>query len=255
MMPVLSFGGLTLPVGPLAFLMAIWIGSEVGERAMGRLALPGEADDWQRAFSRAVYGGLAAGVIGARLAYAAQFYPIYVQTPRLLLSLRPGTLAPIPGLIVGIGVALLLLHSARMPTSTILDNVALVSISVLIVLALGQFATGERYGVPTSLPWAVELWQLRRHPVQLYEAGSLAVILLVLWRMAPTALPGEIFWYGLLYVGVTELLLEAFRGTSSTVAAGIRVSQVVALAAILLALYIIAFYAGRRQRDASQAEP
>ncbi len=58
-----------------------------------------------------LYGGLAAVVIGARLAYAAQFYPIYVQTPRLLLSLRPGTLAAIPGLIVGVGVALILLHT------------------------------------------------------------------------------------------------------------------------------------------------
>ncbi len=130
----------------------------------------------------------------------------------------------------------------------------MVSVSVLIVLALGQFATGERYGVATDLPWAVELWQVRRHPVQIYEAISLAVILAVLWRMMPTALPGEIFWYGVLYVGVTELLLEAFRGTSNTAVAGIRVSQVVALAAVLLALYILAFYAGQRQRDASQVK-
>ena len=221
---------------------------------MRRLAVPGKAGDWQRAFSLAVYGGLAAGVIGARLAYAAQFHPIYVQTPRLLLSLQPGTLAEVPGLIVGVGVALILLHRVQMPTSTILDNAALVSVSVLIVLALGQFATGDRYGVPTDLPWGVELWQVRRHPVQFYEAISLAVILAVLWRMMPTALPGEIFWYGVLYVGVTELLLEAFRGTSNTAVAGIRVSQVVSLAAVLLALYIIAFYAGQRQRDLSQTK-
>ncbi len=51
MMPVLSLGGFTLAVGPLAFLMAIWVGSEVGERTMRRLAVPGKADDRQRAFS------------------------------------------------------------------------------------------------------------------------------------------------------------------------------------------------------------
>ena len=30
--------------------------------------------------------------------------------------------------------------------------------------------------------------------------------------MIPSALPGEIFWFGIFYVGIAELLLEAFRG-------------------------------------------
>lgn len=251
MMPVLNVAGLTIPVGPLAFLLAILIAAEVGERAMRRLAPDGQVLAWQQGFSRAAYGGLAAGVIGARLAYAAQFYPLYIQAPRLLLNLRPGTLAPLPGLVIGVGVALLLLQRVQIPMAMILDNLALVFIAALIVLALGQFATGARYGMPTALPWGVELWGMRRHPVQLYEAIALLVVFIILWRMMPVALPGEIFWYGLLYVGATELLFETFRGASRTAVAGIRVPQIAALTAILLSLYIISFYAGQRQQKES----
>ena len=248
MMPVLSIAGLTLPVGPLAFLLAIWVGSEVGERAMRRLAPVKQAKDWQRAFTVAASGGLVAGRVGARLAYVAQFYPLYMQSPRLLLSLRPGTLAPLPGLVLGLGVFLLLLHRVPMPTWTILDTVALMAVSVLLVMALGQLASGERYGMPTALPWGIELWGERRHPVQAYEAVTLAMILFALWRMIPSALPGEVFWFGVLYVGVAELLLETFRGASNTIANGIRVPQIAALVAVLLALYMISFYAAQRQR-------
>jgi phosphatidylglycerol:prolipoprotein diacylglycerol transferase len=252
MMPVLSIGGFIVPVGPLAFLIAIWVGSEVGERTIRRLAPAEKVADWQRAFTLAAYGGLAAGVVGARLAYVAQFYPLYVQAPRLLMSLRPGTLAPIPGLVLGLGVFLLLLYRVQMPTWTILDTVASIAVSALLVLALGQLATGERYGMPTALPWGIDLWGVRRHPVQAYEAIALAVILVTLWRMMPSVQPGEIFWFGVLYVGAAELLLEAFRGTSSTVILGIRVTQIVALATILMALYMISFYAAQRQRGSSR---
>jgi hypothetical protein len=51
MMPVLSVGGFTMPVGPLAFLIAIWFGSEVGERTIRRLAPAEKVSDWQRAFT------------------------------------------------------------------------------------------------------------------------------------------------------------------------------------------------------------
>lgn len=153
----------------------------------------------------------------------------------------------LPGLLLGIGVFLFMLHCVRIPAWTILDTVTLMVIGSWIALALWQFIHGERYGLPTDLPWATELWGERRHPVQMYEAVTLFILLLVLWRMTPTALPGEIFWYGMLYVGTTELVLEAFRSESDTTMAGIRVLQLVALAVVLTALYEISLYARQQQ--------
>ena len=100
----------------------------------------------------------------------------------------------------------------------------------------------------------IELWGERRHPVQAYEAVGLAMIFLALWRMIPSALPGEIFWFGIFYVGMAELLLETFRGASNTIATGIRVPQMAALVAVLLALYIISFYAAQLQRSVVQTD-
>jgi len=62
------------------------------------------------------------------------------------------------------------------------------------------------YGIPTALPWAVDLGDgVGRHPVQLYESGAMALFLaaylLGLWRRAPWALRRGFYamclWYGL----------------------------------------------------------
>lgn len=155
------------------------------------------------------------------------------------------------GLVVGVGVVLILLYRVQMASTTILDNLMMVSIGALIMLALGQFAMGVRYGMSTELPWGVTIWGVRRHPVQLYEAAMLLLIFIVLWRMMPSVLSGEVFWHGLLYVGATELMLEAFRAASRTTIAGIRVPQVAALTTILISLYIISFHARQRQQQES----
>jgi prolipoprotein diacylglyceryltransferase len=74
---------------------------------------------------------------------------------------------------------------------------------------LGCFFAGlvdDTYGVPTRLPWAVDLGDgVPRHPVQLYESASMALFLAVylagLARRAPWAMRRGFyvmcFWYGL----------------------------------------------------------
>ena len=158
---------------------------------------------------------------------------------------------PIIGVVIGVGGVLFLLSRVQVASTAILDNLMMVSIGALIMLALGQFAMGVPYGMSTELPWGVTIWGVRRHPVQLYEAAALLLIFIVLWRMMPSASPGEVFWRGLLYLGATELVLEAFRAISRTTMAGIRVPQVAALTTILISLYIISFHARQRQQQES----
>jgi hypothetical protein len=56
----------------------------------------------------------------------------------------------------------------------------------IVIGRLGCLFSGlpdQTYGVPTALPWAVDLGDgIGRHPVQLYEAGSMALFLLVYLR-------------------------------------------------------------------------
>ena len=178
----------------------------------------------------------------------------WINTSRLPVAVSVGAARSVflfVGLLIGADAVLLLIYRRHRPTSLMLDRVALASILGLIVLALGQFAAGVHYGAPTVLPWGINLWGIRRHPVQLYEATALAAVLVTLRHRMSTALPGEIFWHGALYVGVIELVLETFRNTTHTVGLGIRQVQVIALSVVLLALSIISLYAAQRRNAAA----
>lgn len=247
MWPVISFLGLTLPVGPLFALLAFYVGSDLATRALGRMAPAQQRTAWQGVFNNASFAALVAGVIGARLGYAARYYPIYLDAPQLLLSIRPGALALLPGLMVGIAVGLLYLARKNIPLLPVSDAVAIGAVAVLIVLSLGGFLTGEGYGAPTTAPWAVELWGATRHPVQLYEAALLLAALGLLWRQHKYSAFGELFWRGVAYVSLVELFVEAFRANTQIWLAGIRITQMVALLTLLAALYILSFYARHRE--------
>ena len=43
-------------------------------------------------------------------------------------------------------------------------------------LALADLASGDAYGSPSSLPWAIELWGAARHPTQIYQLIAVIVI-------------------------------------------------------------------------------
>ncbi len=244
MWPVLHFLGLTLPVGPLAALLAFVVGSEVGSRTIRRFAGDGKAAaPWSEAFNSAIFVGLLAGLVAARVAYAMRYFDLYLAEPTLLLSLRPGTLAGWPG--IGFGAAVVVFYSRRrqLPLAVIADAGAMGTLAALVIWKLGQFLTGDAYGVPGKVPWAVEIWGEVRHPVQLYVAGALLVGLVLLWWQRRDARPGQLFWQALLVYGAVELFFAAFRANPATWGPGIRTAQVYALLAILTAMYVLSYYA------------
>lgn len=254
MWPVISFLGLTLPVGPLFALLAFYVGSDLATRALGRVAPEPQRATWQGALNNASFAALIAGVIGARLGYAVRYYPIYLDAPQLLLSIRPGALALLPGLLAGSGVGLFYLARKQIPLLPVSDALAIGVTAALAVLSLGNFLTGDGYGVPTTAPWAVELWDVTRHPVQLYEAGLLLAALGSLWRQQTHTALGELFWRCVAYVSLVKLFVEAFRANAQTGLAGIRTTQVVALLVLLSALYVLSFYDRQREDKVDTAQ-
>ena len=249
MFPVIRFLGFTLPVGPVFAVLAFYMGSELGARALGRAAPEQQRGKWWSLFSNASFVAAAVGLIGARLGYAAQYYQLYLASPQLLLSIRPGTLAVIPGLLAGGAAGLFYLQRKDIALATIADAAATGATGALAVLSLRNFLTGTDYGAPTTLPWGVNLWLATRHPVQLYEMVFLLAVLVILWRYHTLALPGETFWLFVALYSFTELLVEAFRANFSTWFMGVRVAQVIALAMLLVALYVLSFYARRHGNE------
>ena len=256
MSPVISFLGLTVPVGPVSVLLAFLVASDIGGRAIGWLPLSSVSqshrDGWMDAYGNALFYGLIVGIVGARLAYAAQYPNLYWRDPAMLLSIRPGTLAVWPGLILGCAAALWILHRRGVPLTVSADASVFGLSAGLVVVKLGQFLTGDAFGTSTTAAWGVYLWQATRHPVQLYFSAALLLVFALLIFSRKSAQPGEIFWRFVLLYGLAELFLSAYQANPLIWGPGIRLVQVLSLAGMLIGMFVLSYYAKSR---AEQGEP
>lgn len=240
MVPVVEILGYTLPIAPLFVLLAFYMGSELGAQAI-RSWGAGFGDDWAKAFGSATLIGFVVMLIGARLAYAMTRADLYVAEPGLLLSLRPTALAIGPGLILGILAALWMLQRRGVPLARSADAAAIAAACALTILSLGDFFSGDAYGLPTQVPWAVEMWGASRHPVQLYVAIVLLVMTVWLWMQRRAGSAGQTFWRFVALYSLCQLFFDGFRADSPTWL-GFRTIQIVALVTALAAMYVLANY-------------
>lgn len=239
MYPVIRIAGLTLNTAGLMILLAGWLGTTLAAREAERLELDGDTV-WDAAFY-----ALIAGLIGARLWYVGAHWSAYQTDLRQALALNVGTLALGPGVVIGSITALIYLQRCAIPLSRLADALAPGLLLGLAVLRIGDYLTGRVLGSPTNVPWAVELWGMRRHPVALYEAGAALVALGIVWRLRDEGVyactersrsDGFVFLLSLLLASAVRLFLEAYRADSLLTAGGLRVAQVVALVVMLAAL-------------------
>ncbi|HEY65306.1 MAG TPA: prolipoprotein diacylglyceryl transferase, partial [Caldilineae bacterium] len=175
MAPVIQIGPAALPTRPLMLLVALYAGLWLAGREAARRGFDGDAL-WNAGFLGAV-----AGLIGGRLAYALQHWSAYRQDPGAIFSLTPGTIAPLPALAIGAMVAVVYLTQVRLWRVEVLDSIAPGIALALALVSLGNFLSGDAFGAVTDVPWAVSLWDERRHPVQIYEMLAWLALCAALW--------------------------------------------------------------------------
>ncbi len=107
-------------------------------------------------------------LISARLGFILQNPQIFTENISEIISLSPKTLNINFGILVSAITAVVLAQRNHLPLWPTLD--ALTPLLVLLVMGghLANFANGDAFGLPTELPWALEIWGAKRHPVQLY---------------------------------------------------------------------------------------
>ncbi len=152
MLPILQVGPLAIQLPGLLLLAGVYVGSSVIEKQARKLRLP------VAALSNMVFIGLVAGLLGARLRYAARYLSVYMDNPLSLLSLNPTTLAPAEGVLTGLLAAIIYAQRKRLPTWDTLDTMAPGLAAFSVVLGFSHLASGDAFGAPSELPWAIELW-------------------------------------------------------------------------------------------------
>ena len=188
--------------------------------------------------SNAIFYSLVAGLIGARVGYALEFPAVYSARPLSLLSLSPTTLSPSAGLAVGLIVLAIFVQRKAMPTRATLDAIAPGLALFLVFLAIAHILSGDAYGAPTNVPWAIRLWNEYRHPSQFYESFiALTILLIIRERFPKPEGAGLNFLLTIALSSASRVFLETFRGDSVFWPGGFREAQVIALIIMAISFY------------------
>jgi phosphatidylglycerol---prolipoprotein diacylglyceryl transferase len=235
MFPVVQIGPLAIQTHGLILLVALWIGLRVSEHYA--LKKGGYPD----LIYNLVFVALIGGIIGARMGFIAAYPDIFVDYPSSIFSLNPGLLDIWSGLAVGIIAALIYGTRRKLNFWFTVDLLSPAIGILLTATSLANLASGNGYGAPASIPWAIELWGGYRHPSQIYEAIAGAAVVWMIWpgkRLGDHPIAGmQVLFLTILY-SAARLFLEAFRGDSTTIIGGIRSGQVMYWTVLATSLWL-----------------
>jgi phosphatidylglycerol:prolipoprotein diacylglycerol transferase len=227
------FRSLFAPPRHLILLVAaLWIGLALAEKRSERHNISKEA------LNNIVYYSLFGYILGGRLLYALSNLSAFVQSPFSLFSLNIDLFDPLAALAVAFVVGLIYGSRQKLPLWSTLDALTPLFAMLAIGLSLSHLAAGTAFGSPTDLPWGIDLWNATRHPSQIYDLIASLLVFAWIWFRKADAQPGIPF---LTFAALTisaRLFLETFRGDSTLIFGGLRLTQIlawIALAAVLFA--------------------
>ncbi len=229
----------------LSFILALWLGEREARRRGVDPALV-------RDFGLYAFFG---GLVGARLYYVAFSQPgWFLSRPWEILAVWHGGLGIIGALAGGVVAAWWFCRSRRLSFWRLGDVLAPGVIAGQTVGILACLATGDSFGRPTDLPWAITYSDPRGmaplnvplHPVELYEMAAYAGVFALVWGLRGRLRgDGQLFLVYLGGYGAARILVEFWRGHPAIFAAGIPAAQVFGAALLLTALLGLAVLRGR----------
>ena len=231
MLPILQVGPLAIQLPGLLLLAGVWIATVVIERAAPRFKVS------PALVNNMIFYALIAGLLGARLGYVLQYLDAYSGDPLGIVALNPNTLSLPEGLLTGGLVAFVYGQRKGLPLWSTLDAITPGLAVFMLALGLAHLSSGDAFGAPTNVPWAIRLWGADRHPSQIYEVLAAAGILILVLRSQEDrpAAGVHVLSFMALSAGA-RLILEAFRGDSVLILGSLRQAQLVSLVMLLAAL-------------------
>lgn len=198
-------------------------------------------------------------IIGARFYYVIFQWSYYSQNPSEILAIWNGGIAIYGGLIAG---AAVLYWFAKRHAIAVLDFLDITVPGVMIAQSIGRwgnFINQEAYGKAVSHLNYVPEWIRQqmyiegsyRVPTFLYESlwnllGFL--IILGLRRFKKELRQGDLTSFYLIWYGIGRFVIEGMR-TDSLMFAGLRVSQWVSIAILILGIVLLYFRKQRPEAD------
>lgn len=238
MFPYLRLGPFLLQTPGLALLAGFWLGSSLTEKESARIGLKIEQVNGM------IFSSLLAGIVGARLGYALQYFSIYAANPSSLFAINTNTLNPIAGMFIAIVFGFVYARRKQLPLRPTLDALAPGLAVFMVAFGIAHILSGDAFGEPAkNLPWSIYLWNEYRHPSQVYETLA-ALIIFGLTQAFRWGQPGSgiNFLTMIALSSFARIFLEAFRGESLIWSGGFRAEQVISLIILAIALWMIRYW-------------
>ncbi len=214
----------------ILLIAALWIGLALAEKRTERHGISKEQ------LNNIAYYSLFGYILGGRLLFALANITAFTQSPLSIFSPNPDLFDPIGALVVAVLVGLIYGQRQKLPFWGTLDSLTPLFAMLAIGLSLSHLAAGTAFGSPTDLPWGIELWNATRHPSQIYELIASLIIFALIWYRKSDSPAGTLFLTFTALIAGTSLFLEAFRGDSTLVFGGFRLTQVIAWLILVVAL-------------------
>lgn len=246
----------------LAFLGAGWVFA----RRFREQGLDGDA-----AWSLLTYA-LIGGFVGAKL-----YYVLLHGEHASFLS--RGGFVWYGGLIGGAITVLYAIQRRKLPLGATADALAPSLALGHGIGHIGCFFSGDSYGIPSNLPWAVAFPRgmpastahalrhqfgvavpddipgnavLSVHPTMLYSAFALFIVFAVLWALRNRNVPpGRLFGLYLVLTGIERFLVEFLRAKDDRLLWGFTTAQAIAAGAIVGGTVLLLLLRSRFERRAS----
>jgi phosphatidylglycerol---prolipoprotein diacylglyceryl transferase len=219
----------------ILLVIAAWIGLTLAEKRTERHGLSSEN------INNLIFYGLLAFILGGRISFIAQHISAFIESPLSVFSVNPDLFDTFGALVAAILAALIFGQRNKLSFWSTLDALTPFFAVIAIGLGLSHLAAGTAFGIPTELPWSIELWNADRHPTQVYETLASVLIFCLLWFKRHDPRPGFLFLTFMTLTAGSIVFLTAFRGDQSIILNGFKQDQVLALL-MLAASFILLEY-------------
>ena len=188
------------------------------------------------------------GIAGARLFYVYLAWDYYADNLGEVLLLNKGGLAWQGGFIGAVAAGFVFSRRHKIAIGVLFDLAAPYIALGQAIGRLGCFANGCCYGKPVAWGIYFPIHHAHLHPTQLYEAGSLLLIYVLLkWAGKQTFKPGMIFVGYLWLVAIERFVVEFYRADQMAVLGYLSLFQWISIVIFIVGLIIALSPLGQRR--------
>lgn len=172
----------------------------------------------------------------------------YLSNPLEIFALWNGGFTFYGGFIFGVVAGIWYIRKHQLKFWKLADLFAPALALGLAIGRIGCFMSGDSYGKPTNLPWAVTFTDphsvaplnVPLHPTQIYSViTNFFIFLILLWWKKKQKFTGELFLIFVILYSITRSFVEIFRNDPRGVYFGgiVSTSQIISLIVILMAIF------------------